>query len=99
MREDHLADDAVSEEPPQSHRERLVVIVLADEHHAPRAIARGDDRAVIVHRQERRLLDDHVLAGRQRLQRQVEVESRRHGDDDGVHLRIRQRRRVFPVRP
>ena len=34
VREDHLADDAVRKQSPQADRERLVVIVLADEHHA-----------------------------------------------------------------
>ena len=68
--------------------ERLVMIVLADEHDALRAIARVAHRLVIAHRQVRRLLDQHVLAGGQRLQRQVEMKPRRHRDDDGIDVRI-----------
>ena len=64
--------------------QRLVVIVLADQHDAPGAIAGVADRLVVGHGEERRLLDQHVLAGGERAQRQIEVEPRRHGDDHRV---------------
>ena len=41
MREHHLADRAFGEQPPQADRERLVVIVLADEHDATGPVARA----------------------------------------------------------
>ena len=75
VREHHVADDAVGEQLAQRDRQRLVVIVLADEHHAPGAIARVAHRLVVGHRRERRLLDQHVLAGGERLQRQIEMET------------------------
>ncbi len=87
-REHHVADGAVGEQLAQTHRERLVVIVFADEHDAPRAIASLDDGLVILQPEKRRLLDEHVLAGGERLQRQIEVPSRRHGDDHDVDLGI-----------
>ena len=40
VREHHLADRTVGEQPPQADRQRLVVIVLADEHDAPGAVPR-----------------------------------------------------------
>ena len=64
------------------------MIVLADEDHALRAIARLAHRLVVAHRRERRLLHEHVLAGGERLQREVEVKRRRHRDHDGVDVRI-----------
>jgi hypothetical protein len=88
VRKDHLAKRASRNQRPQLHRERLVMIVFADQHHAPRAIARGDGRLVIVHAQVRRLLDQDVLARGERGERQRQVIARRHGDDDGVDLRV-----------
>ena len=76
------------QQPPKTDGERLVVIVLADEDDACRPVARGADRLVVLHPQERRLLDQHVLAGRQRLQREIEMEPRRHGDDHRIDPRI-----------
>ena len=73
--EHHLADHAVGQQLAQRDGERLVVIVLADQHHALGAIARLAHRLVVAHRRERRLLDQHVLAGRQRLQREVRGET------------------------
>ena len=82
------------EQRAQPHRQRLVVIVLADQHDAPGGVARGGDRAVVLHARERRLLDEHVLARGERLQRQVEMEPRRHRDDHGVDARVGDGRRV-----
>jgi hypothetical protein len=36
--EDHLADHAVGQQAPQADGQRLVVVVLADEHHAAGAV-------------------------------------------------------------
>ena len=58
------------------HRERLVVIVLADQHDASGPSRASQHRLVVLHAQVRRLLDQHVLAGGQRPQRQVEVKAR-----------------------
>ena len=63
VREDHLADRALGEQLAQHDRQRLVVIVLADEHHALAPVARVDRRAVVLDARKRRLLDQHVLAG------------------------------------
>ena len=60
---------------PQPDRERLVVIVLADQDDAPRAVSGLERRAIAVHRRKRRLLHQHVLARRERLQCEIEVES------------------------
>ena len=87
----------LGEQPPQRDRQRLVVIVLADEHDAAGAVARVAHGLVVRHRRERRLLDEHVLARGERLQRQVEMEPRRHGDDDRVDVRIVDRGRVVAV--
>ena len=84
MREHHLADRALRHKLPQHHSQRLVVIVFAHEHDALRLVARIDRRPVVVEARKRGLLDEHVLAGRQRAQRQVEMKGRRHGDDHGV---------------
>ena len=40
VREHHLADRAVGQQLAQHDGERLVMIVLADQHHALRAVAR-----------------------------------------------------------
>ena len=73
VREHELADRALGQQPAQADRQRLVVIVLADDHHPPRAIpgihGRGSRPWV------RRLLDEHVLAGRQGAQGQLQVEA------------------------
>ena len=84
---------ALGDQLAQPHGQRLVVIVLAHQHHAPGAVARGNHVVVVGQRRERRLLDQHVLAGRQRLQGQRLVERRRHGHDHRVDLRDRRSRR------
>ena len=89
VREDHLPDNAIVQEHPQADGERLVVIVLADEHHAAGGIPRGEDRVVVGHPRKRGFLDQHVLARGEGFERQVEVKTRRHGDDHGVDARIR----------
>ena len=91
MSEHQVADRVFGQQTPQADGEWLVVIVLADEDGAPGAIALRDDREVVVGVKERRFLDQHVLAGGKRLLRQVEMESRRDGDDDGVDAAIRKR--------
>ena len=73
------------------------MIVLADEHHALRLVARIDRRAVLIDARKRRLFDQHVLARAQRAQRQVEMERRRNGHDHRVDARIVDRRRVIRV--
>ena len=99
VREDHVADRAVGEQRAQHDRERLVVIVLAHEHHALRLVARIDRRTVVIDAQKRRFFDQHVLARAQRAQREVEMKRRRHGHDDRVDARIVDRRGVVGVAP
>ena len=97
LRKDHLADHAIREQQAKAHRQRLVVIVLADEQLAAGPVPRLEDRAVVPHPQIRRLLDEHVLAGRERLQGQIEMKAGRDGNDHRVHARILDRRRVVSV--
>src|SRR5690606_12585606 len=59
----------------------------ADEDHTAGAVARLAHRLVVGHVEERRLLDEDVFAGRERLEREIEVKLRRHGDDDRVDIR------------
>src|SRR5690606_18962640 len=47
-------------------------------------------RAVVLHREERRLLDQHMLAGLERLQGEMQVKAGRRGDDDGLDPRVRE---------
>ena len=72
----------------QDDRERLVVIVFANEHDTLRLVARVDDRAVVLDARKGRLLDEHMFAGCEGSQRQIEVKARRHGHDDGIDARI-----------
>src|SRR5690349_9521794 len=58
-----------------------------------------DRRQVISGVRECRLLHDDVFAGRQRLQREIQVELRRDGDDDRIDCRIRNRRAVVWIGP
>ena len=58
---------AIGGSSTQARRERLVVIVLTDKHDAARLRPRRIDRLVVRHSHVRRFLDEHVLAGRQRL--------------------------------
>ncbi len=45
VREHHLADDALFDQPAQADGERLVVIVLADDHRSSGSVAGRDDRS------------------------------------------------------
>ena len=47
-----IADRAVGQQPPQPDRERLVVIVLADQDDAPGAVSGFERRAIAVHASE-----------------------------------------------
>ena len=71
-------------ETPQVHRQRLVVIVLPDDDDTARAVARRARPVEVLHARERGLLDEHVLAGGERLEGQRQVIVRRHGDHDRV---------------
>ena len=75
MREHHLANRALGQQLPQHDSQRLVVIVLAHEHDALRLVARIDRRPVVFEARKRGLFDQHVLACRQRAQRQVEMKA------------------------
>ena len=75
------------------------MIVFADEHHALRLVARVDRRAVIIDARKRRLFDQHVLAGAERAQCEVEMEGGRHCHDDRVDARVVDRRGVIRVAP
>ena len=70
---------------------------LANQHGAAGAIARGDGRLVVLDAQECRLLDEHVLARRERRKRQRQVKARRYGDDDRIDVGIFNRRGVVRV--
>jgi hypothetical protein len=97
VREHHLADRARGQLRAQAYRQRLVVVVLADEHHTPGTVACLDHRAVVRQSGKGRLLDQHMLPGGEGLQCQVEVKSRRHGDDDRLDARIVYRSGVVRV--
>ena len=86
--EHHLADDALGHQPAQGDGQGLVVVVLAHEHDASRAVSGLERLLVLVHPQERGLLDDHVLAGGEGPQGQFQMESRRDRHDHGVHARV-----------
>ncbi len=99
VRKHHLANRSVGQQPAKGHRQRFVMIVFADQHHAIRAIPRVNHRAEIVRRGKRGLLHQHVFARGQRLQRQVQMEPRRHRNHDGIHPRVMQGGGVVRVRP
>ena len=88
MGEEHVADDARLQQPSELHRERLVVVVLADEHHAPRPISRCDDVLIVGSGRKRGFLHEHVLACFQRAQSELAMKPRRNGDNDGIDMRI-----------
>ena len=92
-----IADGALGQQSPQPDGQRLVVIVLADQDDAPRAIPCLQRRPIPFHPGERRLLHQHVLPRGQRLQREIQMKRRRHRDDDGIHLRIGDGRRIVAV--
>ena len=99
MREHHFANRALRHKLPQHHSQRLVVIVLAHENDALCLVARIDRRPVIVEARKRGLFDEHVLACRQRAQRQVKMKGGWHRDDHGVDLRIIDGRSVIREAP
>ena len=68
-------------------RERLVVIVFADEHHAVGVVARLDRLAVVLDARKRRFFDQHMFARRKRAQR-------RDRDESSAERRRRRRRRA-----
>ena len=78
---------------------RLVVVVLANEDDPLRAVPRRHDALVVLHPQEGRLLDDDVLARLERPEGQIEVKPGRDRDDNRVHARVVDGRRVFLVAP
>ena len=88
VREHHLADRARGQLCPEADGERLVVIVLANEHDTSGTVACVDHRAVVHQKGEGRLLDEHVLSGSECLQRQLQVKPRRHGHNDRLDSRI-----------
>ena len=88
MSEHHLADDVLFQQLPQADGERLVMIVFSDQDHALGRVPGGDDRVVVGHPNERRFFDEDVFAGGKRLQRQVEMKTRRHRNDDRVNARV-----------
>ncbi len=85
------------EQAPQPDRERLVMVVLADEDDRARGIPRRERRPIVRQAEERRLFDQHVLARLQGPQRQIEMELRRHGDDHGIDRRIGDRGEIVAV--
>src|SRR6476659_8737973 len=91
MSEHQVADRVFGQQAPQADGQWLVVIVLADEDGTPCLIAPRDDRKEVLGLKKCRLLDQHVLACGKRLLRQIEMESRRDRDDDGVDAAIRDR--------
>ena len=88
MAKDHLTDHVVGQQLAECDRERLVMVVLANQHHPAGAVAGFFHNFVVAHGRERRLLDQHVLAGGKRLQGEVQVKRRRHRDDDRVDVGI-----------
>jgi hypothetical protein len=88
VREHHVTDDAVAHQPAQAHGQRLVVIVLAHQHHARGAVARGTDGLVVPGARERGLLHQHVLARGQRLEREIEVAGGRHRHHHRIDARV-----------
>ena len=95
--EHQLADGLLAQQAPQAHGQRLVVVVLGDEDHASGAVAGGAHPPVVVQREIGRLLDQHVLAGVERPQREVEVPARRHRDDHRLDVRVEEGGRVASV--
>ena len=81
----------------RAHGQRLVVVVLGDEDHASGAVPGGAHPPVVVQREIGRLLDQHVLAGVERPQREVEVPARRHRDDHRLDVRVEEGGLVAPV--
>jgi hypothetical protein len=97
LAEHHLTDDVVREQLPQSRRQRLVMVVLANQHDPGGTVSRVDHGLVILDLRERGLLDQDVLAGGECLQRKVTMETGRDGDDHRSHTRIVDRRVIVRV--
>ena len=97
VREYHVAERSGCDEAPKVHRERLVVVVLADQHDPVGAIPRRDHCLVIVYPKIRRLLHQHMLARGESSQRQRQVIAWGDCDDDRIDGGIVDRRRVIAV--
>jgi hypothetical protein len=95
--EHHVSNDPFRQQLSQAYRQRLIMVVLPHEHHAIRAVARRNGGFVVLHPEKGRLLDDNMLACLERPQRQIEMKPGRHGDDDRIHARVFDGRRVLPV--
>ena len=85
VREHHLPDHALAQQTPQADRQRLVVVVLSHEYDSSSPVTRRSYLQVVLHPEVGRLLDQHVLAGRERLEREIEMKTRRHRDDHCIH--------------
>ena len=97
MTEHHFANHALGEKLAELDRQRLIVVVLANQHHPAGAVAGFPHHLVVAHGREGRLFDQHVLAGGQRLQREVQVKRGRYRDDHRVDVRIGDRLGVVAV--
>jgi len=73
------------------------VIVLANQHDAPRSVSRLHRRAIAVHRRKGRLLHQHMFPCRERLQGEIKVEIRRHRYDNSIDLGVGQRRPIVVI--
>jgi hypothetical protein len=97
VREHHLTQHASGNQLAQFDGERLVMIVLPHEHHTPGAIARRRNRLVILDAQERRLLHEDMFARGERRQRERQVITRRHRDDNRIDVGIVDGRRIVGI--
>jgi hypothetical protein len=64
------------------------MIIFADEHHAIDLVPNRLHRTVVLDPQKSRFLDEDVLPGPQRLQRQLQMEPWGDGNDDGIDRRV-----------
>ena len=73
------------------------MIVLANQNDTSGTVSSLESRPVVRRPRIRRLLHDHVFARGQRLQREVEMEARRHRNDHRVNPRVSDCRGVVAV--
>ncbi len=94
VNESNVPDVPVLDDLAEPPRQRLVEIVLGDQH-LPSGRRRGHRHLVEIRRsQERRLLDDHVLARRKCAERPFEVSRGRQRDEHHGDLGAFDRRRI-----
>ena len=61
VRKHHLANRVLSQQPPQTNCQRLIVVILSNKHDTSSPVTRRSHPQIILHPQIGRLLHEHVL--------------------------------------